>query len=490
MIAVAFTFPAGRYHATPWDQHVNEGGVEWPPSPLRLLRALVSASYKLGEELTPADVRRVLSPLRAPPGYAVPPIGEGHSRHYMPAPVTTTKVLDAFVAPADGELLAIWPEAELPATDLAILDRILAQVTYLGRAESWVDARRLEHLPDNANCWPCEPERSNLALLALEPDADYARWRTGFLDGQAGLPRRERREPPEGWWDVLHTDIGHLRRDGWSRPPGTRRVPYRHDPRVAARRPHLRRVAERPNLVRLELRSEVLPMLTEALAVGDLFRAALLHKADGHPTFLGREAGEVRTGNEHAFFLPTDEDGDGRIDHVSIYAREGFDEEALAAIDRLTRVWGHGAYAIRPTRTAAVAESQFRDHGGVQAQSSSGRIALLGPARVWQSHTAFVPPRHTKLRGGAVVDAPPDQLVRLLERLGFPRPLAISALTADGTQRWTAWNRFRRRRFKGGGSGAGQPGHGFQITFAEPQLGPIAVGYGAHQGLGQFIAVR
>ena len=42
---IAIRFPLGRYHATPWDRSVNEGAVEWPPSPWRLLRALV-ASYR------------------------------------------------------------------------------------------------------------------------------------------------------------------------------------------------------------------------------------------------------------------------------------------------------------------------------------------------------------------------------------------------------------------------------------------------------------
>ena len=41
-ITLKLTFPAGRYHATPWGRHVNEGVPEWPPSPWRLLRALVA----------------------------------------------------------------------------------------------------------------------------------------------------------------------------------------------------------------------------------------------------------------------------------------------------------------------------------------------------------------------------------------------------------------------------------------------------------------
>ena len=49
MPTIILHFPAGRYHATPWGNHVNEGIIEWPPSPWRLLRALLATGYsKLG----------------------------------------------------------------------------------------------------------------------------------------------------------------------------------------------------------------------------------------------------------------------------------------------------------------------------------------------------------------------------------------------------------------------------------------------------------
>ena len=41
-LSIAVAFPAGRFHATPWGHHVNEGLPEWPPSPWRLLRALIA----------------------------------------------------------------------------------------------------------------------------------------------------------------------------------------------------------------------------------------------------------------------------------------------------------------------------------------------------------------------------------------------------------------------------------------------------------------
>ena len=50
MIAIRLRFLTGRFHATPWGHHVNEGVVEWPPSPWRLLRALVATFYRARPE--------------------------------------------------------------------------------------------------------------------------------------------------------------------------------------------------------------------------------------------------------------------------------------------------------------------------------------------------------------------------------------------------------------------------------------------------------
>ena len=45
MPTLQLRFPGGRYHATPWGHHVNEGLIEWPPSPWRLLRALIACGF-------------------------------------------------------------------------------------------------------------------------------------------------------------------------------------------------------------------------------------------------------------------------------------------------------------------------------------------------------------------------------------------------------------------------------------------------------------
>src|SRR5690606_1950215 len=82
MLNIVLHFPAGRYHATPWGRHVNEGDVEWPPSPLRLLRALLAVGFnRLGWAAVPDVGRRLLEALsRVPPVFHLPPASAAHTR--------------------------------------------------------------------------------------------------------------------------------------------------------------------------------------------------------------------------------------------------------------------------------------------------------------------------------------------------------------------------------------------------------------------------
>ncbi|MFH1303100.1 MAG: type I-U CRISPR-associated protein Csb2, partial [Planctomycetota bacterium] len=52
MIAIEMKFPTGKLHATPWGRHVNEGAVEWPPSPWRFLRALLAVWHHKFHDVT------------------------------------------------------------------------------------------------------------------------------------------------------------------------------------------------------------------------------------------------------------------------------------------------------------------------------------------------------------------------------------------------------------------------------------------------------
>src|SRR5947199_8187954 len=107
-------------------------------------------------------------------------------------------------------------------------------------------------------------------------------------------------------------------------------------------------------LARYALDAKVLPLVTETLPLVECVRHDLLvcfrrccerkHGRRGPQPFLsetlsGKNAeGEPLTGHEHAYYLPTDDDGDGRIDHVVISAARGFDEDELPALDALRTV--------------------------------------------------------------------------------------------------------------------------------------------------------
>lgn len=252
------------------------------------------------------------------------------------------------------------------------------------------------------------------------------------------------------------------------------------------RRPTADSVA--PTVAWFAIAAAVRPAITRAIAVGDCVRRALVAHSDGHPTFLGRMDGAPRTGHGHAFFLPADDDGDGRLDRIVICARDGFDERALGALERLHRepVWGHGGPDLRLTWLATC---RADDVGGLVNEAMRGRAAQLGLARIWESHTPFVPPRFPRKHGGRAADAVEAQARRMIAGLGLPAPATIAPLAGEATPAGVPWERFLLRRQRGGGACGVVRGHGLRLVFDRPVSGPIALGYGAHQGLGQFVAV-
>ncbi len=72
---------------------------------------------------------------------------------------------------------------------------------------------------------------------------------------------------------------------------------------------------------------------------------------------------------------------------------------------------------------------------------------------------------------------------------GFPSPSSVEAVpSTDLAGHETRWLGFRRQRNQGNGRKvASGMGYGFRIKFPDVVRGPIALGYGAHFGLGLFV---
>src|ERR1022692_278672 len=156
---LAMRFPLGQYHANPWERSVNEGVAEWPPSPWRILRALVATWYTRWPDLPIPEFDALLVALGDPPSYSTPPAQPAHTRHYLPdldhkkgETGGTDLTLDPFLSISNRDDLLIRWEANLGDGQRVVLAKLAELMPYLGRAESICEARLLDSdpLPDES----------------------------------------------------------------------------------------------------------------------------------------------------------------------------------------------------------------------------------------------------------------------------------------------------------------------------------------------------
>lgn len=490
MIAIAFRFIGGSYHATPWGHHVNEGVPEWPPAPWRILRALIAVRYRTLPPDTPersldATLTALLSKLSDPPRFALPPATLAHTRHFVPwekkGPEDRTRIFDTFVAlDRDAPVVAVWPGVELTPEEHDLLRQLVENLPYLGRAESWCRASLVRHA-GTINCAPRERESLDAepVRVLVPAHADPDRLLAALvLDVNQVRTRDRLRNPPLSRWLVYDRP-----RDCLAVPPSAPTPTAAGDPEAT--------------VARYVLDGRPRPLLVHTLRVAELARRAVLAQFGRQnnrvlsPTLLGKdEKGEPLRGHAHAHYLPTDEDGDGFVDHLTIFAPSGFsaaERRALASLRELV------AGGVETTLSLLFL--------GVGAAGDFAPLPWLGCAAGWRSVTPYVLNRHPKVTHAGVpklneegrqIDGPEDQVRREWEsRRAIDRSLpplseveAISVGVVGGKE--VGWWSFVRRRARGTGKEPG-PTYGFRLRFAEPAKGPIALGYGSHFGLGLFV---
>ena len=527
MLAIELRFLSGQFHATPWDHQVNEGIVEWPPSPWRLLRALIATWHlKARDDVHEATLLTIVNKLGAElPRYRLPPMIEMHTRHFMPlfdldkdsAKPQTTKVFQAFarLEPADP-IVVTWPNVDLNTDERAALGVLLARLGFLGRAESWVEGR-VSDVVAHDNCVPADDSDGIgdlvRVLTPVSPD-DFPDWRRTAVDVVAARALREQQVKdskkgkmtttltqeqaeaveaavPATLFEALKCETDKLQKAGWSDAPGTRLVDYVRtiaDHGMTQRR--ARAATTLPTVARYALASAVPPQLTDAISEAAKVHQALVKRSDGHPIFTGCDASRnPLRGHRHAHIFPESRDVRGRITHITVYAPDGFDDVARRALDGLRRVWGgHGD----DLQLVLLGVGQPADFAGLN--TTAGQCPLFAESRVWRSRTPFVATRHIKRRsnGEAKLDALGLQigghehdLRRLLATRGL-YPDSVSPTPATSLGRAIRWLEFRTERNDGAGRRGATAGVGFELRFSEPIAGPLALGFGAHFGLGQF----
>ncbi|MBN8727978.1 MAG: type I-U CRISPR-associated protein Cas5/Cas6 [Xanthomonadales bacterium] len=490
MLALAFTFPAGRYHATPWDRHVNEGAVAWPPEPWRILRGLIATWHHKVKHFGKHDEKTLLTLVEALSGelpqYRLPPASHSHTRHYMPqfAAGKTSLVFDAFAAIGrQDSLTVIWQNIDLPDPQRALLDDLLSAMGYLGRAESWVEAKRVSEAP-KPDCRPGEAAvdistgeflGELVTLHAPLPEDEYQSLRAEFL-ADAKARKKLGSTLPDNLLAALSVDTADLRKVGWSQPPAARKVSYLRPPHAL----HPRRAAPPAKVrkvvaVNFVLDGKPLPRVEDSLRMGELMRIATMSQCkrifgEAHvPSVFSGHRLPAENRHGHAFYLPWDSDGDGKLDRVLVYVAGGMSDSEQQALLRVQKLWNQEGVEWRlvfeGSGTPAVAE----------------RITMKN--RTWRSVTPYLHPWHVKKRFSIE-----DQIRRECRERGLPEPLAVQPLEQidvgrNRKRRPIHFHRFRSRR------GLSQPdrlGSFWCLTFPEPVDGPLALGFACHFGLGLF----
>ncbi len=469
---LAFRFPLGRYHANPWDRAVNEGAAEWPPSPWRILRALVATWHTRWPDLPESVLDGLLDALADPPAYLTPPARAGHTRHYLPGfdhrkgePGGTALTLDPFLAVApDQELLVRW-EADLDPGQRQALAKLAELVPYLGRAESVCEARLLgEDRQPDGRWW--------------RPDTTDGSHRTRLLAVVRPVSRQ-----------VLEATTDGIRRQRRTVPPGTRWVSYAAE--VAPHQPERENRADagQPGVtaIRFAVTGRAPLLVTHGVLLADEAhrQAGKLLERAGIPDGRRQEIMGTRgagSDHRHAHWIPVGGDGEtaGRVQSLIIWMPGGLRADEVRAILGLRSMSGQrGGEDGYELRGFPKVEALFQAAGQVADVAPE----LCGPARRWRSRTPYLPVRHRKNRESAEEYLAADITAELRYRDRTDAVLARVELASEMTARTV--NQFRRYRTKER-LRQSRPGVGLVLEFAAPVAGPLLLGQLSHFGFGMF----
>ena len=114
------------------------------------------------------------------------------------------------------------------------------------------------------------------------------------------------------------------------------------------------------------------------------------------------------------------------------------------------------------------------------SQNFAATSALLRSSRIWTSVTPYLMPWHSKRNFGLS-----EQIKREVARRGaYPAVDAVDVLKESDVKRQAL--EFQRIRSRRGLTQPDRLGCFLKLTFTEPLIGPLALGFACHYGLGLF----
>lgn len=509
------TFPLGRFHANPWRAFPFEDPHgEWPPSPWRLLRAILARSHQLERELgVQCDSWResfVRAFCTGAVRWFLPPFswrGPG-LRQYQPAtfewdPPNRTKTVKGRRLNIPGEKTfrptlardnfrvvgslgtnaddtrAVWWVMDGDAWSegqFDWLDASLKRMTYFGRAEAITEIRRVEKLPTDmrVNC-VLEHMPSSGSVPVLAPTAEATLEQVQAVTDDPAVANST--VPPGACW--LHA-----------------KRPVRPPVRLPHSAPRMR---TSPRVIQFAIGTRVSPPRKAVVVLTQRFRGRVIRE------FLAGSWRRADAARRAAARLLTGKEADGSPlrDHRHPHARFGifFDHETGKAARLL--VWRDQPFSDDEQRAMLKAAEH-------ELQLSFGRAGARDPWTVrlvpldslvpppagfgdrayscWKTATPYVPPRHVydrkdRLKAG---ESPEEQLQAELGRQGYDTAGLMIRVDDLGPE-WTRVHAPRRNRDDP--TNTERRGYHVWLAFDAPVRGPIALGHSSHFGIGLFIGV-
>ena len=240
-------------------------------------------------------------------------------------------------------------------------------------------------------------------------------------------------------------------------------------------------------LIRYAVAGTIRPSITDTMRIGDMARTACMSlygrrkNNQTSPTFSGKgDGGKPLTGHMHAFYLPTYETQNSRIDHLTIIAKNGFDNDELDVLFGLKRLYKYNMEEVHLVFEGCGATGDFTS------------IPILKESKVWNTATPMVLTRHLKYKkreNGTYCTNSPEKQIRNELKLRYGTSHELKNITVDtghtniSNTSIKPMNFYRWRRHGSVGSDTAYKVH---LEFKKPIRGPLSLGYGAHFGLGMF----
>jgi CRISPR-associated protein Csb2 len=233
------------------------------------------------------------------------------------------------------------------------------------------------------------------------------------------------------------------------------------------------------------------------LPVMELLHSTAIYKATKElelgnlPELTGKDdVGGVLQGHRHAHYLPLsllrNSDGHGKLDHVLVWtpSHDGLSARAVAAIAAVRWAYAKGISDLSINFAGSGAIEELKRQLDLEPKVREGATAIMGTSRIWSSITPYVFSRYLQNHGKKT---PANQIRTELQQRGFDDPVAIrfwtsAEMVAKDLKGYTIRRQAGKKQPPSSNSWA------MTIEFAEPQQGPMALGYASHYGLGLFQA--